>query len=252
MSGAIENREYKLADYLARSADYYALTKYKIVMAWLPKTPNLRVLNAGCGSGEMNILLAQQRTWQVEAIDVDPAAVQISEQLKAEHQLDNLTVLKCSIEALDRPAGYYDAIVSNDVLEHIEDDLAAMKKLAELLNPSGILCISVPALQSLFGYHDEQLAHYRRYNQRNLTRKLRQYFEVKRCRYFAAILIPIALLYSCWLRKPYPVGEPGKESQVTKLLKLLLSLEAKLPLPTGTSLIAMATPRSLVQSEGEP
>ena len=241
MSGAIENRAYKLADYLARSADYYALTKYKIVMAWLPKTPNLRVLNAGCGSGEMNILLAQNPAWQVEAIDVDPAAIQISEQLKAEHQLDNLTVLKCSIEALDRPPGSYDAIVSNDVLEHIEDDVAALKKLAELLKPNGILCLSVPALQALFGYHDEQLAHYRRYNQRNLTRKLLPYFEVKRCRYFAAILIPIALLYSCWLRRSYPVGEPGQESIVTKLLKALLSLEAKIPLPIGTSLIVKAT-----------
>ncbi|MBD3881919.1 class I SAM-dependent methyltransferase [Phormidium tenue FACHB-886] len=251
MSGAIENRDYKLADYLARSADYYALTKYRIVMAWLPKTPNLRVLNAGCGSGEMNVLLAQNPTWQVEAIDVDPEAVRISEQLKAEHQLDNLTVWQCSIEALERPLEYYDVIVSNDVLEHIKEDVPAMKKLADLLNPHGVLCISVPALQALFGYHDEQLAHYRRYNQHNLTRKLRQYFVVKRCRYFAAILIPIALIYSCWLRKPYPVGEPGKESLVTKLLKFLLSLDAKLPLPTGTSLIAMATPKPIVQPGGE-
>ncbi|HEY9641894.1 MAG TPA: hypothetical protein V6C57_15510, partial [Coleofasciculaceae cyanobacterium] len=123
--------------------------------------------------------------------------------------------------------------------------LAAMKKLAGLLKLNGVLCISVPALQALFGYHDEQLAHYRRYNKSNLTRKLFQYFEVQKCRYFAAILIPIALLYSCWLRKPYPIGEPGKESWVTKLLKLLLALEAKIPLFTGTSLIAMATPKRL-------
>ncbi len=245
MNKSLENRNYKIADYLARSADYYALTKYRIIMTWLPKTSNLRVLNAGCGSGEMNILLAQNPSWQVEAIDIDPEAIQISEHLREEHKLENLKVFKCSIEDLDRPLGYYDAIVSNDVLEHIEDDLAAMKKLTGLLKLNGALCISVPALQSLFGYHDEQLAHYRRYNKSNLTRKLFQYFEVQKCRYFAAILIPIALLYSCWLRKPYPIGEPGKESLVTKLLKFLLALEAKIPMFTGTSLIAMATPKQL-------
>ena len=58
----LEDRNYKLADYLARSSDRYTLTKYEIVMQWLPKTPNLRVLNAGCGSGEMNILLSQNLT----------------------------------------------------------------------------------------------------------------------------------------------------------------------------------------------
>lgn len=240
MSEITEDTKYKLADYLIRSGDHYALTKYRIVMSWLPQTANLRVLNAGCGSGEMNILLAQNPTWQVDAIDIDPQAVELSKRLKDEHRIDNLNLFVSSIEAFSRPDRYYDIIVSNDVIEHIEDDLAALKKLAQLLKPGGITCISVPSLQWLFGYHDEQLGHYRRYNRRNLTRRLSMVFQVKRCRYFAGILIPIALIYSCWLRKPYPIGTSDQESLVTKLLKFLLNLEAKFPLPTGTSLIAMA------------
>ena len=236
-----EDKSYKLADYLVRSSDQYALTKYQIVMDWLPKQDNLRILNAGCGSGEMNILLTQNSSWQVDAIDVDDEAIRISNQLKTENHLDNLQVFKTSIEDFREQNNKYDVIVSNDVLEHIEDDVAAMKKLATLLKPNGMLCISVPALQWLFGYHDEQLGHYRRYNKRNLTRKLDQFFQIKKSRYFAGCLIPIALLYSCWLRKSYPVGKQGKESLITKTLKLLLTTEAKIALPIGTSLLVMAT-----------
>lgn len=236
-----ENKNYKLADYLVRSKDQYALTKYKMVMSWLPQKDNLRILNAGCGSGEMNILLSQHSSWQVDAIDVDPEAIAISKILKLENQIDNLNIYQSSIEDFVAKGGKYDVIVSNDVLEHIEDDIAAIKKLSNLLKPQGILCISVPSLQWLFGYHDEQLGHYRRYNQQNLTQKLSKFFQIKKCRYFAGSLIPIALLYSCWLRKPYPVSQQSKESLIAKILKLLLTIESKIALPIGISLLVMAT-----------
>ena len=239
----LEDKSYKLADYLVRSGDRYALTKYEIVMKWLPQKDNLRILNVGCGSGEMNILLAQKPSWRVDAIDIDADAVEISHKLKAEHQIENLNIYHSSIEDFTGLHGRYDVIVSNDVLEHIENDLAAIKHLSNLVKPNGIVCISVPALQWLFGYHDEQLGHYRRYSRINLTHKLSKFLDVKKCRYFAAILIPIALLYSCWLRKSYPVGGLGKESLIAKILKWLLAIEAKIPLPIGTSLIALATPR---------
>lgn len=236
-----EDKSYKLADYLVRSSDQYALTKYQIVMSWLPKKDNLRILNAGCGSGEMNILLAQNTSWHVDAIDVDEEAIRISNKLKLENQVENLTMFQTSIEEFVEKGSKYDIIVSNDMLEHIEDDVEAMKKLADLLKPNGILFISVPALQWLFGYHDEQLGHYRRYNKRNLTSKLSQFLQIKKSRYFAGSLIPIVLLYSCWLRQSYPVGQQGQKSLIAKTLKWLLTTEAKLALPIGTSLLVEAT-----------
>ncbi|MGB7522617.1 MAG: methyltransferase domain-containing protein, partial [Spirulinaceae cyanobacterium] len=135
----------------------------------------------------------------------------------------------------------YDIIVSNDVLEHIQDDVQAVKKLAEMLVPQGTLCISVPAYPWLFGYHDEKLGHYRRYSRQDLLKTLTPHFQIKQCRYFAASLIPVVLAYSCWGRKPYPVGNLRKKSWLKSVLDQILTLEAKISLPVGISLIVLAT-----------
>jgi len=234
-----ESIEYKHDDYSIRSSDVYALTKYKVIMKWLPDSPALRILNAGCGSGEMNGLLAQHPGWQIDAIDIDPEAIQLSTQLKESQKLANITITQSRIE--DHPGRGYDVIICNDVLEHIEDDSATITSLSNMLKPGGILCVSVPALQWLFGYHDRMLGHYRRYNKQLLIERLSAHFEVKRCRYFAGTLIPIAILYSNILKRSYPVGEQSERSLVGKTLNGLLSLEQNVAFPIGTSLLAMAT-----------
>ncbi len=70
-AGEVESLDYKHADYLSRSKDKYAMAKYGIIMTWLPRRENISVLNAGCGSGELNIMLSQNPTWRVEALDSD-------------------------------------------------------------------------------------------------------------------------------------------------------------------------------------
>ncbi len=235
-----EDAAYKLDDYLARDNDIYTMTKYKIVMNWLPQKSGLNILNAGCGSGEMNILLSQQDSWQVEAIDVDLQAINLSQELKQRNCITNLKVVHSTIEE-HQYSHPYDIIVSNDVLEHIKDDTQAVKKLVEMLTPQGTLCISVPAYPWLFGYHDEKLGHYRRYTRQDLLKILTPHFQIKKCRYFAASLIPVVLLYSCWRRKAYPVSDLGKKSWLKNTLDTILTLEAKIPLPVGISLIILAT-----------
>ena len=151
----IKSTDYKYDDYAIRSGDPYALAKYDIIMGWLPKLEGLRVLNAGCGSGELNTLLARQESWQIDALDIDARAVFLSQELKETQNLVNVTISHVRIE--DHPGCDYDIIISNDVLEHIQDDNLAIQKLANMLKPDGLLFVSVPALQWLFGYHDEML-----------------------------------------------------------------------------------------------
>ena len=207
-------------------------------MDLLPSKEFLNVLNAGCGSGEMNILLAQNKTWNVTGIDVDEESILLSQKLKKENNLDNLNIIKSSIED-HIPLEKYDIIVSNDVLEHIEDDREAINKLSLLLKKDGVLCVSVPSLNFLFGYHDVMLGHYRRYNKKNLKKILSLYFDIEKCRYFGGILIPVALLYSKIIKKPYPISKRNEKSVISKVLKRLLNFEKYLSLPLGTSLIAM-------------
>lgn len=234
-----ENRGYKYADYLIRDKDLYALKKYKMVINWLPKKEHLRVLNAGCGSGEMNILLSQNFTWHVDAIDVDQKAIVLSERMKECYKISNLNLFQSTIEDY-RPEEGYDVIVSNDVLEHMPDDELAIRRFYEMLKDrKGILVITVPALPWLFGYHDEMLGHYRRYNKVNLREKLSRYFKVRKCRYFGCSLIPIAFVYSRLLCRPYPVAQ-NQTKVIRNIISAILFCEQKLSLPIGVSLIAYA------------
>jgi hypothetical protein len=126
------------------------------------------------------------------------------------------------------------------VLEHIEDDIAAAGKLCRMLKQGGMLCITVPALQGLFGFHDEMLGHYRRYSRGMLIQRLSRFFTVKKCRYFGASMVPVALVYSRWLRRGYPVGQENGRSIAGAVLSAAFRAESILPLPLGTSLLAQA------------
>lgn len=66
----------------------------------------------------------------------------------------------------------FDAQVCLNVLEHINDDRAALKECLELLEPEGRLILVVPQYQWLFGSLDEEDGHYRRYSRAELKAKL--------------------------------------------------------------------------------
>ena len=66
-----------------------------------------------------------------------------------------------------------DLIYTSNVLEHIDDDLAALKQLRATLSPGGRIAIYVPAMQVLYSDMDRSLGHYRRYGRQELLAKLK-------------------------------------------------------------------------------
>lgn len=236
-----ENREYKVADYEKRQSDPYAHAKYKIILGWLPRLPGLRVLNLGCGSGEMTGMLAREHSWQIHAVDPDADSIAMHQSIVDEMSLRNVDLFLKPVEEHD--GRDYDVVVCTDVLEHIEDDKAAVTKIYQSLRQGGKLCVSVPALPALYGFHDEKLGHYRRYTRQTLIELLQPYFVVKRVRYFAVVLVPVSWLYSCALRRPFPLG--SKQSLSMRLVAWLLWVETYLKLPFGTTLLLEAEPRPL-------
>jgi SAM-dependent methyltransferase len=230
-------------DFLAKSGDVYALTKYKILLDWLRDSGPLRVLNAGCGSGELSCLLAGAGH-RVVGIDPDPTYIRLARERAADKFPDSEFVV-AAIEDFADPDGF-DAVVCTDVIEHIADDRAAFESLVRLVRPGGRVLISVPAGQWLFGYHDEQLGHYRRYSRRSLRRLVSETCDVRRLRYFGCSLIPVCLAFSKWLRRPYPVAEVGggKKTLVSRLLRGMLAAEQRVPLPLGTSVLLCAERRA--------
>lgn len=87
--------------------------------------------------------------------------------------------------------GSFDTAVSFQVIEHIEDDVTALKNTLRLLKPGGRLVLMVPAHQALFGDMDQALGHFRRYEESDLREKLvRAGFEIETFKFLNPIAVP--------------------------------------------------------------
>ncbi|HEX2039287.1 MAG TPA: class I SAM-dependent methyltransferase [Acidimicrobiales bacterium] len=228
-------------DHDFRKDDTYARTKYEITIDWLgPARPGNEVLyHVGCGVGIFN-RMAAEAGYTVEAFEPDPRAFEVAARDAAGHAC---RVHLSGLEAIEGEA-VADVLVMHDVLEHIEDEAGAVACLHRLLKPGGRLILSVPALQSLFGYHDRQLGHYRRYKKRTLRAALENAFTIQRLRYFGMSFIPVTLLFSRILQRPYPTSAAGEEqSLLSSTFDRLCAAEARVAMPIGTSLLCDATAR---------
>jgi SAM-dependent methyltransferase len=230
-------------DLVVKSKDVYAHTKYGILERYLADRPFMRILNVGCGSGDLSIRLAQLGH-DVRGIDVESAYIRLAEDnAKRTATRGRCSFAVCSIEDYQSETRF-DCVVSTDVLEHIADDRRAFVKMVDLLYPGGLLLITVPAGPWLFGYHDEQLGHYRRYTKRTLRQLVEKSCSIERVRYFGFTLVPVCYLYSRRWRKPYPVAEVGdaiRSPVKSIILSALLKVDRLVPFPFGTSLVMKAT-----------
>jgi SAM-dependent methyltransferase len=231
--------DYTTADHEFRDDDVYALGKYQLTSRWLRQLETRGTLfNIGCGAGQFNAM-AVELGFSVRGFEPDPNAFALA--------MANLPPERCEVQQLGIEAiagdGVADVIVMHDVLEHIEDEAATVNRVATLLKPGGTLVISVPALPSLFGYHDEQLGHYRRYTRRTLSAALRSKFDIDRMRYYGATMIPITLWYSRLRRQPYPTANVAGGGIAGRGLAALCRAEERIPGPLGTSLVCLAHAR---------
>ncbi|HXS99133.1 MAG TPA: class I SAM-dependent methyltransferase [Elusimicrobiota bacterium] len=86
--------------------------------------------------------------------------------------------------SLDELQGRYDAILSVNVLEHIEDDEAILRQLNSKLKPGGLISLYHPAGPSLYGQLDKLVNHYRRYSREEMVRKVQAAgFQIEEVRY---------------------------------------------------------------------
>jgi SAM-dependent methyltransferase len=249
----MSNRQHNDDDYIHNHWWFASRTRAlnTLMDQFLPQTADLRLLDVGCGAG--NMIHHLRRYGHVKGIEIDPRPVKMARQRG--YDVDQFDATQPMPFANDS----FDAVTALDVIEHTHDDLAVLTDSYRVLKPGGQMIITVPALMWLWSHNDDINAHVRRYTAANLRQKLAQTgFTVRRVTYSNFFIFPLAaaliLLRRFAQAKPelashhldqeeYQVEMEPASPLVNALLTLVGKVEAALirrvDLPIGTSLIAV-------------
>jgi 2-polyprenyl-3-methyl-5-hydroxy-6-metoxy-1,4-benzoquinol methylase len=127
-----------------------------------------KVLDVGCGAGGLSAVLIE-RCCDVSSRDASDEMVDLFRRYLERRRLPTDGVSRCEIAHLPDDAAY-DYVVALDVIEHVEDDAAALRHLRDSLRDGGRLIMSVPSIPALFGPKDVRIGHFRRYRRAELVR----------------------------------------------------------------------------------
>ena len=209
-----------------------------------------RILDVGCGTGTMLTHLAAYG--KAEGVDVDEEAIAFCRE-RGLHDVRHG-------EATNLPFAdaSFDLVTALDVVEHLDDDVAAFREMKRVLRPGGRILVTVPAHRFLWGDQDEVNMHKRRYVARELRDRLIQSgFDVMRTSYMNMLLFP-PIAAARLLRRLERRLRPNMPQQsdfrypapgpVNPLLAAVFGAEGpilrRMDIPFGVSILALAQKKS--------
>ena len=201
-----------------------------------------RILDAGTSTGTNLRMLGEEGYRNFIGLDLSPDAIRFAAK-KGLGQVEQGDVCRMPFEDAS-----FDVVLATDIIEHVDDDLKALREIHRVLTPGGTALITVPAFQSLWGLQDEVAQHKRRYRKGPLVALLGTAgFVVGRNYYFNYILFaPIWLARQ--IIKMFKI-EMSSENEVNspaliRMLGLIFSLDTvSAPLlrpPFGVSILTVA------------
>jgi len=127
------------------------------------------ILEVGAGIGNMTDFIIFRN--KLTVIDINQNYIDYLNSKYSFRNETNFNAINADIQDIKASpiaSNRYDTIICLNILEHLENDRAAVENMSSLLEPGGILIILVPALQSLYGSIDVSFEHLRRYNRKEL------------------------------------------------------------------------------------
>lgn len=168
----------------------YSTWMYHIYESYVGK----RVFDVGAGMGRMVGYYIDQCE-KVIATDIFQNQVDYMNERFKDYPNFKATIFDVMTDDLKQYEESFDTVICINVLEHLEDDLQAVKNMKKLLCENGHLILFVPAFQKLYCQLDKNVSHYRRYNKGQLKTLAEQCdMEVVKNIYFNALgVIPYYL-----------------------------------------------------------
>jgi len=212
-----------------------------------PKPEDL-ILEVGCSSGFL-IKELKENFPQTIVLGADVVKDALH---RLAHKSPGTPLFLFDLTQCPLPEASMDIVVALNVLEHIEDDVLALKKIYHLLKPGGKLIIEVPASPWLYDSFDAALHHFRRYTAKDLIKKMQSAgFVVTHWSHLGFFAYPAFLLVKLVSKyiKPYTdkarVKKQIAHSANSKLLNLSLQFEGvrlnHFSLPFGIRIVAVGS-----------
>lgn len=222
----------------AATATYWHRARFELVAREAERLGVASLLDIGAGAGLLGSWLAVQRpAWRYRFEETSTVL------------RDELVSRFGTAAASDRgaliPAGTMVAML--DVLEHIDDDRAALSALHDRLPAGGPIVVTVPAMQWAFSSWDTELGHHRRYSRRRLRDDLTAAgFEVRSVSYLFPELFPLLLVRRLRRAPRDQVDFPELSRTVDAIGHAVAraTTATRGAWPFGTSVVAVATRRA--------
>jgi len=239
------DRDYELQTHRAEDRHWWyrgRRTVIECVLCGVELPPRARILDAGCGSGRN--MLELERHGSVTGVELSPTSAALARDRNVGE------VVTGSVLEMPFADDSFDLAVSLDVIEHLDDDLEALRELRRVVAPGGALLVTVPAYGWLWSGHDELNHHRRRYTRGSLQQVAeRAGWRQVRTTYFNSLLLPVAILLRVLDRFNRKTTQSSLDLWVPPrpfnwLLERPLAIEARViarggRIPAGLSLLAV-------------
>lgn len=204
-------------------------------------SPDAAVLDIGTSTGTNLRLLQELGFTNVTGLDSSEEAIRFC----AEKGLGRVQL--GDILKLPFPDDAFDLILTTDVVEHVDDDQAALRSIARVLKPGGVALLTAPAFQVLWGLQDNVSQHKRRYTKKDfLSLALNARLKIVHAYYFNFILFApiffarqILRLLGTELRSENQVNTPFLNAILSVVFGIDVEATRWISPPFGVSILAL-------------
>lgn len=214
------------------SAENYNRWVAELTLPYLGDDP----IEIGSGIGVSGSLWLAAGLPRITVTDVD------EETLRALHARfdgdERVSVRRLDLESAED--GAHSSLVALNVLEHIADDVAALRGATRLLAPGGRVVMFVPAFEFAMGKFDRAIGHYRRYTRRTLADAfVRAGLRPENVRYVNSVGLP------AWFVSVRLLGQQPREGLMLRawdrgVIPIVRRVERHVHPPFGQSVLGVA------------